>query len=169
MLSFQHCKLSASKYYVLEKLIWASMRLWHFSSSVNSFFVLVGLDALFSAGPFVYFHTSCVRTAKALERLRGFAGSPEPSQVAYLISTIISWAGSYSVRLWADPHNFWSLLWLKFLNKYAIYFICSRLQYFRTIRYQTLQFCCVKLKHITLHLLQQPLWFKKISEIVLFE
>ena len=36
----------------------------------------------------------CVRTAKALARLRRCAGSPEPSLVAYLISTIISWAGS---------------------------------------------------------------------------
>ena len=36
----------------------------------------------------------CVRTAKALVRLRGCAGSPEPSLVAYVISTIISWAGS---------------------------------------------------------------------------
>ena len=33
---------------------------------------------------FVYFHTSCVRTAKALARLRQCAGSPEPSLVAYI-------------------------------------------------------------------------------------
>ena len=45
-------------------------------------------------GPFVYYHTSCVRTAKALARLRDCAGSPEPSPVAYVISTIIAWAGS---------------------------------------------------------------------------
>ena len=38
-----------------------------------------------------------MRTAKALVRLRGCAGSPEPSLVAYVISTIISWAGSYAV------------------------------------------------------------------------
>ena len=48
----------------------------------------VGLDV-------VYFHTSCVRTGKALARLRGCAGSPEPSLVAYVISTIISWTGSF--------------------------------------------------------------------------
>ena len=54
----------------------------------------VGLDVWFLVGPFVYFHTSCVRTAKALARLRGCAGSPEPSLVAYVISTKISWAGS---------------------------------------------------------------------------
>ena len=34
--------------------------------------------------------SSFVRTAKALTRLRGCAGSPEPSQVAHVISTIIS-------------------------------------------------------------------------------
>ena len=51
----------------------------------------VGLGVWFLVRPFVYFHTSCVRTAKALARLRGCAGSPEPSLVAYVISTIISW------------------------------------------------------------------------------
>ena len=54
----------------------------------------MGLDVWFLVGPFVYFHTSCVRTAKALARLRGCAGSSEPSMVAYVISTIISWTGS---------------------------------------------------------------------------
>ena len=48
----------------------------------------VGLDIWFLVGPFVYFHTSCVRTAKAAET------PPEPSLVAYVISTIISWADS---------------------------------------------------------------------------
>ena len=38
----------------------------------------------------VYFHTSCVRTSKAQARLCECAGSPEPSLVAYVISTIIS-------------------------------------------------------------------------------
>ena len=45
-------------------------------------------------GPFVYFHTTCVRTAKTVAILRGCAGSPEQSLVAYVVSTIISWAGS---------------------------------------------------------------------------
>ena len=54
----------------------------------------VGLDVWFLVGPFVYFHTSWMRTAKALARLRGCAGSPEPSLFAYVISIIISWAGS---------------------------------------------------------------------------
>ena len=53
----------------------------------------VRLDIWFLIGPFVYFHISCVRTAKALARLRRCAGSPEHSLVAYVISTIISWAG----------------------------------------------------------------------------
>ena len=48
----------------------------------------VGLheDVRFSVGPFVYFHALCVRTAKAVVRLRGCAGSPEPSLVAYVIN-----------------------------------------------------------------------------------
>ena len=54
----------------------------------------VGLGAWFLVGSFVYFHTLCMRSAKALARLRECAGSPEPSLVAYVISTIISWAGS---------------------------------------------------------------------------
>ena len=55
----------------------------------------VGLDVWFLVWSIVDFHTSCVRTAKAQARLRGWAGSPEPSLVAYvMISTIISWAGS---------------------------------------------------------------------------
>ena len=54
----------------------------------------VGLDVWFLVGPFVYFHTSSVRIATALVRLCGCAGSHEPSLVAYVISTIISWTGS---------------------------------------------------------------------------
>ena len=53
----------------------------------------VGLDVWFLVGPFIYFHTSCVRTAKAVARLCRCAGSPVPSLVACVISTIISWAG----------------------------------------------------------------------------
>ena len=56
---------------------------------------LEGLDVWFLVGPFANFLTLCVRTAKALVRLHGCAGSPEPSLVAYAISTIISWAGSF--------------------------------------------------------------------------
>ena len=70
------------------------MRLWHFSSSVNSFFKShaqpsIGTRSLLFGLTLLYFHTSCVRTAKALARLH----SPEPSLVAYVISTIISCAG----------------------------------------------------------------------------
>ena len=56
---------------------------------------LMALDVWFLVRPFVYFHNLCLQTAKALARLRGCAGSPEPSLVAFVISTIISWAGSF--------------------------------------------------------------------------
>ena len=52
------------------------------------------LNVWFLVGPFVYFHSTCVRTSKALTRLRGCADSPEPSLVAFVISTIISRTGS---------------------------------------------------------------------------
>ena len=54
----------------------------------------MGLHVCFLVRSFVYLYTLCVRTAKALARLRVCTGSPEPSLVAYVISTIISWAGS---------------------------------------------------------------------------
>ena len=68
------------------------------------------LDVWFLVGPFFYFHTSCVRTAKALARLRGrlwrdCAGSPEPSLVACVVSSIILWA--YKYILW----TIWNLGW----------------------------------------------------------
>ena len=60
----------------------------------------VELDIWFLVGPFIYFHASYVRTAKALARLRICAGSgsPELSLVTYVISTIISWDVSYVSR-----------------------------------------------------------------------
>ena len=54
----------------------------------------VSLDVWSLVGPFVYFNTSSVQTAKALVRLRKCAVSPEPLLVAYAISPIISWVGS---------------------------------------------------------------------------
>ena len=57
-----------------------------------------GLDVWSLVGPFVYCYTLCVRTSKALARLRGCAGSPEPLLVAHAIRTIISWAGSNYVK-----------------------------------------------------------------------
>ena len=42
----------------------------------------------------------------ALARLRGCAGSPEPSLVAFVISTIISWAGSFD---YASVRQFFQL------------------------------------------------------------
>ena len=77
----------------------------------------VGLGVWFLVGPFVYFHTPCVQTAKALARLRGCAASPEPSLVAYVISAIISWAGSnifYSDATCQTEAKFpWNLLVLR--------------------------------------------------------
>ena len=43
-------------------------------------------------GPFVYLHTLCVHSEGSGETAR----MPEPSLVAYVISTIISWPGSFS-------------------------------------------------------------------------
>ena len=70
----------------------------------------VGLDVWFFAGNFVSFHTSCVRRAKALVRLRGCTGSPEPSLVAYEISTIISWAGLNIWIVYRNSRNKWTNL-----------------------------------------------------------
>ena len=58
-------------FFVLRKLILQT----HMSSHP------VGLDVWFLVWPFVYFHTVCVRIVKALARLLGCAGSPEPSLV----------------------------------------------------------------------------------------
>ena len=46
-----------------------------------------GLDV----GLFVYFHTVCEGSGETA----GCTGSPEPSLDAHVISTIISWAGSF--------------------------------------------------------------------------
>ena len=63
----------------------------------------VALDVWFLVWPVVYYPSSCVRTVKALARLRGCAASPEPSLVAYVTSTKISWAGSCFL---IDPSGF---------------------------------------------------------------
>ena len=47
----------------------------------------LGLHVWYLVRPFVYFHTLCVRIAKALARLRGCPVSPEPSLFAYAISS----------------------------------------------------------------------------------
>ena len=67
--------------------------------SVNSFFIthMCSHPVGFLVRPFV--HTSCVRTAKAL-------GRPEPALVAYVISNIISLAGSYvHLVVWSLTSN----------------------------------------------------------------
>ena len=80
------------------------MRLWYFSSSVTHSSNAhsqpsSGARCLIFRRLFVYFHHWSVRTAKALARMRECADSPEPSLVTYVISTIISWAGSNIVVL----------------------------------------------------------------------
>ena len=77
------------------------MRLWYFF--VRHKLILqtgmhshpVGLDVWCLVPPFIYFHILCVWIAKALARLCKCAGSPEPSLVTYVISTVLSWAGSF--------------------------------------------------------------------------
>ena len=54
----------------------------------------LGLHVWFLVRPVVYFHTLCMRTAKAMAGLCRCAVSPETSLFAYAGSTIISWAGS---------------------------------------------------------------------------
>ena len=92
------------------KMIWAMS--WDYGTFILHKLVLktrlcslpVRLDVWFLVGPFVYFHTICVQTAKALVRLRGCAGSPGPSLVAYVISTIISWGGSFQILPKRPPY-----------------------------------------------------------------
>ena len=70
--------------FVLRKLIFQTRMLSH----------PVGLEVWTLFRPFVYLHTSCVQTAKELRDCADAqARSPEPSMVAYVISTIISRAG----------------------------------------------------------------------------
>ena len=89
----------------------------------------VGLDVWFLVEPFVYFHTSCVWTAMALARLRRCAGSPEPLLVAYVISTIISWAGPFILILEATH-------WLdKLLHIVVIVIIITELKLLKTFQF----------------------------------
>ena len=75
------------------------MRLWHFSSYIISFFkcacpaIQWGRCLIFGWTLCLLPYFMCI--SKALPRLRGWAGSPEPSLIAYVVSTIISWAGSF--------------------------------------------------------------------------
>ena len=52
------------------------------------------------------FYTSCVRTAKALASQRGCAGSPKPSLVLFVISTLFTWAGSFLVCRAQNAHMY---------------------------------------------------------------
>ena len=65
----------------------------------------MGLHVWFSVRSFIYFYSLCVRSVKALARLRICAVSPEPLPFAYAISTIISWAGSFFTRWTRNIRN----------------------------------------------------------------
>ena len=65
-------------FYINEQLKWQNeaaheiMALFVLHKHILQMFILdhpVGLDVCFLVGPFIYFHTSCVQTAKALPRL----------------------------------------------------------------------------------------------------
>ena len=71
------------------------MRLWLFSSSVNSFFKRA-CPAIQWGKMSDFWSDPSSTSVHYVARLCGNAGSPEPSLVAYVISTIISWAGSNS-------------------------------------------------------------------------
>ena len=76
----------------------------------------VGLNDWFLVGPIVYFHTLCVRTAKALARLRWCAGSPEPSLVAFVISTTTHFCSIFiQLVVWGHTHIAFSRI-LQFCN-----------------------------------------------------
>ena len=68
------------------------MRLWYFLSSVNSFFKHACAAIQWGRCPFLVGPFVCVCQQRRL--WQDCAGSPEPSLVACLISTIFSWAGS---------------------------------------------------------------------------
>ena len=76
------------------------MRLWYFSSSVNSFFNAHAQPSswarclIFDQALRLLPYFMCVNS-KGLARLRRCADSLEPSLVASVISAIISWAGSF--------------------------------------------------------------------------
>ena len=71
------------------------MGLWYFSSSVNSFF----------------------KCACTTIQWGGCPGSPEPSLVAYVISTIISWGGSFIVfENRSCIHKPYSCIWILLLE-----------------------------------------------------
>ena len=83
---------------------------WH----IGLRWAIVALWATCLVVPFVCFPTSCAWIAKALARLPRCAGSPEPLLVAYVISTIISWACSFCT---------YSPRWSNLLTKFCEYLV----------------------------------------------
>ena len=120
----------------LQVLIWAIS--WDMVLFVLHKFIIqtrmhnhpVRLDVWYLIGPFSYFHTLCLQIAKALVRLSRCAGTPDPSLVAYVISAIISWAGSFIV-LQNKPdaelqiYNFLQFSYLRVLGGYSSIYISN--------------------------------------------
>ena len=96
------CKTTNAQFTSLQTQMSQLMKLWYFPSSVNSFFKRA--CTAIQWGQISDFWSDLSSTSilhvceeRRLWRLRGCAGSHEPSLVAYVISTIISWAGSIYV------------------------------------------------------------------------
>ena len=77
----------------------------------------VGLDVWFLVRPFICFHTLCVRTVKALVRLRRW----EPLLVAYVISTIISWFIIYFNMTKRDSQRIYIVMLHLYSTKYDLF------------------------------------------------
>ena len=83
---------------------------WSFSHSVGQAIWLF-------VWSFLSFEILCERTAKALLRLRGFAGSPMWSLFACVISTVFTWTGSI-------------MAWVFRLCRFISYFFLKKDGYF---------------------------------------
>ena len=103
------------------------MRLCYFSSSVNSLFKHASIQGARSLifGQILHLHPyfMCANkdgsgeTARMRRLIR--AGSPEPSLVAYVISTIISWAGSNKKITYRYTTFLFVFAWFdKYLNSF---------------------------------------------------
>ena len=105
-------------------------RLWYFLSSVNSFFKRA--CAAIQWGKMSDFwldssSTSILHVCKQqrLWRVCECAGSPEPSLIAYVISTIITWAGSYFLSLFYTYNKYFNIQHTQRQNISQIgYYIC---------------------------------------------
>ena len=115
-----------------------------------------GARCLFLVGPFLYFHTSYVQTAKALARLHRCASSPESLLVAYVISTIFSWAGSNNNPKFLDRQD-----WANSEDSdQTVYTVCQYVCIFSY--YSTVKLHCSNFKIITVTF--YDVWKEKVHE-----